>query len=70
MNNHRGDGVPTVHFWSRVFSKDNAKQVSTVVGGLAATAGVAVAQQGTPTALVVGTLLQLLGGAAIGHDGG
>lgn len=64
-----GDGVKTIHFWSRVFSVQNAIQVSSVAGIGIAAAGQALGNTPNLYAQVGGALLTVLGGALIGHPG-
>ena len=62
------DGVKTNHWWKRIFTKDNAKQASTIGGGAVAGVGGILMQSPSIYAQAAGMLLVLVGGSAIGAN--
>lgn len=64
----KGDGRPTKHGLSRVFSSDNLAQWSTRVGGVAAAVGVVLANQPSLWAQIAGQALIAAGSGAVAHD--
>lgn len=64
------DGVPTNHWFKRIFTKDNAKQLSTIGGGAVASAGSVLMTAPSIYAQAVGLLMVLFGGSAIGANSG
>ena len=63
-----GDGKKTNHWWARIISKNNAKQISTHVGGAAILVGGVLQTAPNPWAQIAGMILIGLGGTGVGHN--